>query len=413
MAWRERVKKLKESRLKELDGVDIQSIIAAGDKEIYNTIPDSVFSKPYLPLCTQVWKFFKYMDWQYFDSIYADFAEACLDELVLRMEEAIEVSKTYSEGKLKDPKKTICYWILPPVLVVRADLIQGAIRLVYGNSADITFMGVSDFDKEVLFGINFHFENGLATNYWYMRPGDEFLDKRHMKLGTKLKDLPKEIPDFHEAGSKIRDILLDVRNIQDPDHAQSAYNVCLFLMSAGPNNGVFISNFDEYSFMWEGINSYKLNEDCNTDILKDTVQFYEPWPPIFLQLTRLKRELWIKRIAGLLIDKQLYCQYVLNKKLFDILPVKEVLEKDWEEGVPTPAQTIAHELSDYKNWRFGYKLPEGPRIHYEDFGLSFKDALGGFLTDITWQTEPPFTRDNLVSIGHGLNTKIIKKDDST
>lgn len=406
MTWRQNIKELKEKTLKGIGDMP------TSDKDIYNSIPDNVYSKPYLPLCTQVWKFFKHIDWAEFDRIYDDFAEACIDELVMRMEEAIEVSKKYAEGKLPDAKKIITYWILPPVLAVRADLISGAIRLVYGNSADITFMGCSDFDKEVLFAINFHFEQGMADNYWVMRPGDELLDKRHMKLGTKLKDFPKEAPDFHSAGSKIRDILFDIRNERDPEHANAAYNVCLFLMSAGPNNGVCISNYDEYSFMWEGINSYKLNEQCNTDVLKDTIQFYEPWPPMFLQLTRLNREMWIKRIAGLLTGKQLYFQYILNPNLFKILPVKEVLEKDWANGIPTPMQTIKHELADYKNYRFGYKVPEGPRIHHEDFGLSLKEAMGGFLTDITWKSEPPFDRSNLISIGHGLNTKILKKDDS-
>ncbi|MHA1378962.1 MAG: hypothetical protein ACTSRG_11320 [Candidatus Helarchaeota archaeon] len=154
-------------------------------KEIYDAIPDSVYSKPYFPLCTQVWKFFHYLEWDDFVKIYDDFVEAILEELVLRMKEAIEISKKFSQGALKEPKKIISYWILPPVLIVRSDLIQGAIRLVYGNSADITFMGVSDFDKEIQFGINFHFENGLATNYWYIRPGDELLEKRHMKLEVK------------------------------------------------------------------------------------------------------------------------------------------------------------------------------------------------------------------------------------
>ncbi len=380
-------------------------------KEIYDSIPDHVYSKPYLPLCTQVWKFFEYMEWDDFVNVYDDFAEAVLDELVMRMEEAIEVAKRYAEGRLKDPKKIISYWILPPVFVVRADLIQGAIRLVYGNSADITYLGVSDFNREIIFGINFHFENGLPTKYYTIRPGDELLEKRHMKLGTKLKDLPREILDFHESGTKVRDILLDIRNEQTPEYASSAYNVCLFLMSAGPNNGAYISSYDELSFMWEGINSYQLNEECNAgEVLKDTVQFYEPWPPMFLQLTRLKRELWIKRVAGLLTGKQLYFQYILNDRLWDILPIKEVFEKDWEQGIPTPAQTIAHELPDFKNFRFGWKEPEGPRIHYEDFGLSLKDVLGGFLTDITWTSEPPFNRSNIVSIGHGLNTKIIAKN---
>lgn len=384
---------------------------AEKNKELYNSIPDNVYSKNYLPFCQQVWKLLLNLGWEYFIDIYDDYVEATLDELVMRMEEAIAVSKALISGNLKNPEKIVSYWILPPVLVVRADLQQGAIRLIYGNSADITFMGVSDFTKEVHYCINFHFEEGLATNYWYIRPGDELLEKRHMKLGTKLKDLPKEIPDFHQAASKVRDILLDIRNEQDPAHAHSAYNTCMFLMSAGPNNGALLSNYDEYSFMWEGINSYKLGKECNTDKLKDTIQFYEPWPPIFLQLTRLSRDLWLKRIAGLLTSGQLYFQYVMNPKLYEIIPLKEMYLHDWEEGVPTPAQTIGHKLPDYKAWRFKYKEPEGQRIYYEDLGISPDEAVGGFLTDINWESKPPFDSSNVISIGHGLESKIMKKDD--
>ncbi|MHA1378964.1 MAG: hypothetical protein ACTSRG_11330 [Candidatus Helarchaeota archaeon] len=202
--------------------------LAEKNRELYKSIPDDVYSKPYLPLCQQVWKMLLNMGWEYFLDVYDEYVEATLDELVLRMEEAISVSKALISGKIKEPEKIVSYWILPPVLVVRSDLQQGAIRLIYGNSADITFMGVSDFTKEILYAINFHFEEGLATNYWYISPGDELLEKRHMKLGTKMKDLPKEIPDFHKAASKVRDILLDVRNEQDPDHAHSAYNTCMF-----------------------------------------------------------------------------------------------------------------------------------------------------------------------------------------
>ncbi|NVM56168.1 MAG: hypothetical protein HWN66_20900, partial [Candidatus Helarchaeota archaeon] len=277
------------------------------DKEIYNTIPDFLYSKPYLPFCSFVWRLVRKEGWEEFWVKYDDFVEATLEELVMRMEEAIALAKKIQEESVKDPHKVVSFWILPPVLVVRADLQQGAIRLIYGNSADVSYMAAHDMDKEIQFVINFHFEQGLATNYWYIKPGDELLEKRHMKLGTKLKDIPKEIPDFHEAGNKILDILKDIRNEQDPEHANSAYNACIFLLSAGANNGALLSNYSEYSWMWEGINMHKWSPPYakKYDFLQplknaDTVQFYEPWPPIFYQLTRLPRPIWIKRISGLL-----------------------------------------------------------------------------------------------------------------
>jgi hypothetical protein len=300
---------------------------------------------------------------------------------------------------------------------VRADMQQGAIRLIYGNSADITFMAAHDLDKEIQFAINFHFEQGLATNYWYIKPGDDLLEKRHMKLGTKLKDIPKEIPDFHEAGNKIRDILMDIRNEQDPEHANSAYNVCIFLLSAGTNNGALLSNYDEYAWMWEGINTHnwgpsipKKYEFLSPLKKADTAQFYEPWPPIFYQLTKLPEIFWIKRIAGLLTGSQLYFQYIMNLDGFNkSAPVKETMLEVWEEGAPSPQMVLNHEITP-----FGYTYPKvkGPRIAYEDLGLKQEDLLKGILTNITFDSnQETFTPENVVSIGHGLETQFMKKDE--
>jgi hypothetical protein len=387
------------------------------DREIYDTIPDYLFSKPYLPFCTFVWRLLRKEGWEEFWVKYDDFVEATLQELIFRMEEAIALAKKIQEGKLKNPKKVVSFWILPPVLVVRSDLQQGAIRLIYGNSADISFMCAHDFDKEIQFVINFHFEQGLATNYWYIKPGDELLEKRHMKLGTKLKDLPKEIPDFHDAGSKILDILRDVRNEQDPEHANSAYNACVFLLSAGANNGALPSNVQEYAWMWEGINSHKWGPTMakKYDFLKplknaDTAHFYEPWPPIFYQLIKLPRPIWIKRITGLLTGSQVYFQYIMNLKGYNkVAPIKEAILDMWEEGVPSPQMVLNHELAPFD---YEYPKVKGPRLHYWDLGLKAEDVFKGFLTDIALDKNyEKFDESNLVSKGHGLETEFIKKDE--
>ncbi len=257
----------------------------------------------------------------------------------------------------------------------------------------------------------------MATNYWYIKPGDELLEQRHMKLGTKLKDIPKEIPDFHEAGNKILDILKDIRNEQDPEHAHSAYNTCIFLLSAGANNGAILSNYGEYAWMWEGINSHKWGPkmakkyDFLSPLKKaDSAHFYEPWPPIFYQLTRLPRPIFVKRIAGLLTDSQMYFQYIMNRKGYDkVAPVSETILEMWEEGAPSPQMILNHEMAP-----FGYKYPkgDGPRIHYWDLGLKEEDVFKGFLTNIKFDNQyEKFDESNLVSIGHGLETEFKKQDE--
>ncbi len=396
-------------------------ILLPTDKEIYDEIPDFICSKPYLPFCDFHWRLIKKAGgWEIFWDNYDEFVDQILQELVMRMEEAIALAKKIQDGSLKNPHEVVSFWILPPVLAVRADLQQGAIRLIYGNSADITFMAAHDADKEILFAINFHFEQGLATNYWYIKPGDELLEKRHMKLGTKLKDIPKEIPDFHGAADKICDILKDIRNEQDPEHAHSAYNTCIFFLSAGSNNGALPSNYSEYSWLWEGINIHKWGPGFYKDHNKeysfleplkkaDTVQFYEPWPPIFYQLTCLPRPIWIKRISGLLTNALMYFQYIMNLDSFNkVAPIKETILEMWEEGVPSPEMILNHEIKP-----FGYKYPKvkGPQIHYWDLGLKEEDLFKGFLTNITFDKKyEKFDESNLLSIGHGLETQFIKKD---
>ena len=142
----------------------------------------------------------------------------------------------------------------------------------------------------------------------------------------------------------------------------------------------------------------------------DTVQFYEPWPPIFYQLTRLPRPIWIKRIAGLLTNSMMYFQYIMNIKGFDkVAPVKETMIEMWEKGAPSPEMILNHEIKPY-----GYQYPKGDgnRIFYWDLGLKKADVLNGFLTDITFDKKyEKFDESNLVSIGHGLGTKFVRKDE--
>lgn len=375
-------------------------------------------------MSTYVWEVIKHEGWAHFLDMYDDFAAIVLQELIDRMEEALAVTKAIVEGEIppEDTSRTITFWIIPPVLISRADLLQGTTRLIYGNSCDITFMGLHDLTKEILFAINYHFEEGLPTNYWFFPPGDPMLEKRHMQLGLQLKEIPQHFDTLNEAGHNVIPILKDIRNEQDPAHYQSSYNMCFFNLTGGSNNGICATNYDEYSYLWEGVNCgyHKLWNKCSNGSkswVPDAFLTYEPWPPIFLQLIRLKREMWCKRIAGLLTESQIYLQYVLEQDALEKLgfPVRETWKMQYEEGLPLPDGVFRRQFPNLSGprdkWVFGYQYPKDiKRIYLEDLGITINDAMNGVLLDIKWEEkDPDISSKNIISIGHGLHTKFEKE----
>ena len=59
-----------------------------------------------------------------------------------------------------------------------------------------------------------------------------------------------------------------------------------------------------------------------------------------------------------------------------------------------------------------FEYPKGPRIHFQDLDLTFEEALGGILFDITHKTKvEKVTRDHIISMGYGLNTKYLRPDE--
>ncbi|MFX1296348.1 MAG: hypothetical protein ACFFD2_16035 [Promethearchaeota archaeon] len=59
----------------------------------------------------------------------------------------------------------------------------------------------------------------------------------------------------------------------------------------------------------------------------------------------------------------------------------------------------------------GFEYPEGTRMHYRDLGLTFEEAMSGVLFDIKNKSEiEKVTRDNIISLGHGLKTKYLRPE---
>lgn len=398
------------------------------DLEIYDAISeDDLWVKRALPLCVNVWQEMRMLGWEKFYALYDQFIDIIIDELAARAEEAVAVTKKIADKEItrKQADQILTYWVLPPVLVSKTSLIRDTSRIVYGNSADITFCGLSDYDREIKMAINFHFEEGFPTKHWFVKTGDPILEKRHMKLGYMLKNIPKYFPTLAEAGANILPVLRDIRNEKYPEHYNASYNTCLFALSGGVSNGMSPSNWHAFAHMWENIHCGNNVNNQNPKMWEkvgsgqfwnDALELYEPWPPIFLQLIKLSRKMWCERICGLLSNYQLFFHYILNIEKIDALgmPIKRYFKDKWEEGMPLPAAILQRTCPDLtgprEKWRFGNSYPEDlPRLTLDDLGITFEEACTGVLTNITHQTkETEFSFSNVVAIGHGLDTKFIE-----
>jgi hypothetical protein len=132
-----------------------------------------------------------------------------------RFTETIEFAKAVKEGRIPKERlnQTVTFWGIPPVMAIRGDISGVSSKMIYGPSNDITFCAISDLTKEITFLFNIHTEEGLAEDFFYIFANDELFNRRHMKLGYRLKEIPKKVgPGLGPAADKIRDIMMDIRH---------------------------------------------------------------------------------------------------------------------------------------------------------------------------------------------------------
>ena len=102
----------------------------------------------------------------------------------------------------------------------------------------------------------------------------------------------------------------------------------------------------------------------------------------------------------------------LNYQLYDYF--MRFYSYQLETGIPLPIHSMNAKPPVYNKqtgqWEtIGFELPEGPRINYHDLGLTFEEAIGGVLFDITHKTKiEKVTRNNIISLGHGSNTRYLR-----
>lgn len=381
----------------------------------YGDVPDEIVTKPFIPLGYNVYNLFREVGHEYLNKALNALSTSLYDFAVVRLDEAIMTSQRLIKGELPYPDKTLIYAFFPPVITLQIDLQQGINKLLYGESASTSFCVVNDISREIVFILCSHMEDGIPVDWWVAGPDDELLERRHIKYGMKLRDIPKRSRSIHTTGERLISVLMDVRNERTPQFNSAAFVVCPVYGTAASNFLVENSNWEVLGGLCDGMNAkdrYKL---------PDFWFCYVPWPPFIRTLAMLGRADFAKRLSGLSTDFNLYSQPV-EKEMVPLLKdqVPEVwdvnFQRKWNErGLPTPRMTIECQLPDftskktYESEAFDWKYPDDQYgIFLEDLGMDLEEALNGIYLNITHEVDKDVKVDQsyIISCGYGRKMKI-------
>ena len=375
----------------------------------YGDIPDTFPGKVYLPLGENILQQFLELGYDHYNKIINDpevaFFKNAAEFLNEKFHIAVQSAKKVISGEIKDPENVITTWFFPPVIYVRSDLQTGSTKLIYGDSTDITFVAINDFNYEPELLLNGHMENGIPVDWWYILGGDEVFERRHLKLGMKLREIPKKTKNFTKSGGRILDILRDVRNERTPQWAESNYIICMIWICGAANIFAEPSNWNALAAGWDGVNAKRIYG------LPDTQFLFYPWPPIGQLMYMMRRSDFTAKMTGLLTSHKLLI-YGFEPRMIQFF--KENVPRIWEiliknlkeKGVKTPKQTLGCEPPDKKKLKrgeFDWGYPGGARIMPYEWGLTDEEIIGGIYTDIDHETpeEPFYGKEHIILRGIG------------
>ncbi|MHA1298231.1 MAG: hypothetical protein ACTSO9_02175 [Candidatus Helarchaeota archaeon] len=328
-----------------------------------------------------------------------------------RLNMTIFTAKEVVQDKIKNPEQVLTYLLFPPVASIRTDLQQGTMKLLYGDSVDLSFIVMRDESEDIFFILSGHCEDGIPVDWWMTGSDDDLLTRRHSKIGIKLNDLPRK-KNFLQCGLRCLEILTDVRNERTPQWATSSSHVSLVWTSGLWNTLLERSGYEAHAALYDG---------CVADrVFKEPWFAYIPWPVIIKTLLMMRREDWILRLTGLMYRHYLHWQgleeFAINWLKENFPDIFSFNLRIWEKGIPYPVQTLSSSppnLKDPKVCRrqlFDWIYPYPERtIRPSHLGMEMEEVLKGLFLNITHETPPTedINPSHLISIGTGLDTKIL------
>lgn len=371
-------------------------------------LSDDIYLKPFLPLLSFLWRVYKEQGWEGVDNYEEMGDEGIYKFFETRLNESIYTTKQVIDGTIKNPEKVLSYIIMLPSLVIRSDLVIGTQKLFGGDSVDISYAVVHDYDQELFMILNCHCEDGVPVDWYMVNRDDELLDRRHMKLGYKLREIPQRINDHTKSAKALVDVLRDVRNERTPQWSGADYYVGTVISSWAINLMCSPSNYESIAETYDGRaskNKYKL---------PDFAFGLEPFPSAFNLFFMKGRKDFIKILASITTNMFFYIQpfeeynyNLIKTKTPELFAVYK--DKVENEGVPFPIQTINSSYPNLgmdPNIQFDKKYPKGDFLKPSDLGMNLEEFLHGVYLDVNHET-PPKKIDNskVLSTGIGRNTK--------
>ncbi|MFX1450288.1 MAG: hypothetical protein ACFFCM_05575 [Promethearchaeota archaeon] len=376
----------------------------------FGEIPETLRTKVFYPLGKNLWKLFKEFGYERILTFQDKSEEIVFEELQERLNTTLTTAKRVVENKISHPEQVLTYLLFPPVASIRTDLQQGTMKLLYGNSVDLSFIVMRDETQDIFFILSGHCEDGIPIDWWFTRPNDELLERRHSKIGLKLNELPRQ-KNFLQCGLRCLEILTDVRNERTPQWATSSSHVSPVWTSGLWNTLFERSGHEVHAALYDG---------CAADKVFGEPWFaYIPWPVMIKTLLMMKREDWVLRLTGLMYRHYLHWQgledIALNWLKSNFPEVYSYNLKIWDEGIPYPIQTLNSSPPDLKNpkvcrrqlFDWIYQYPE-KFIRPKNVGMTIEEMLKGVFLNVTHETtlNEIINSSHIISTGTGLNTKI-------
>jgi len=414
-----------EKAVKEYDKGHIKRIVDEIRRErenrpfTWSEIDDSVVTKRYFPLGRHLWRIYRELGYEHFLNEFLPMVsdEVIYDVFKIRLDEAIQAAQKVMNGENPHPEKTISWSIFPPVVPLRGDLAQGTMKIMYGSDIDISFIVILDTSNEIFFILNGHMSDGIPVDWWLVGPEDELLERRHQKLGVKIRDLPKKIKDNTKMGYRCIEVLKDVRNERTPQWATTPYNVAIVYMSAIMSFLIEPSVWETGGMLWDGINSKRVYG------MPDNWFSYVPWPTFISMLMYLARPIFMHRIVGL-GTQQLVVQ-VFEDRIQDFIRdlepeiYDEFFVETYKQGVYWPVQSLGCKPPNLKKKKTyqdeealaTWNYPPGDRITPECLDMDVPEFTKGILFDINHETEPWSVdpKKKILATGWGTKNVIISE----
>jgi len=385
----------------------------------YGDVPDTILTKPFIPLGYNVYSLFREQGHEYLNKALNALSDKLYELGVARLDEAIMTSRALLAGTINraEADRILLFAFFPPVITLEVDLQQGVNKLLYGEANSTAFCLINDITREIVFILCSHQEEGIPVDWWVTGPNDELLERRHLKYGVKIRDIPKKVKSIQKVGELLMDVLKDVRNERTPQFSAAPFVVCPVYGSAASNFLVENSNWEVLCGLCDGMNAKDVYK------LPDYWFCYVPWPPFVKTLSLLGRGNFAKRLAGLSTNFRLYSQPVED----EMIPyLKGLIPEVWDlnfirkwrtRGLPTPQMTIECKLADltkkstYEKEAFDWTYPENLKpIFLEDLELDIEDALHGIFLNVTHETgkDTKIDKTSILSTGYGRKMRILR-----